>query len=147
MNTAVTKLTLILVAGLSLSGCAVFEGFSSQNISGKVLTSGEPEYEGDGCRPYNTFFQYFQDAQVTLTDSTGKILGVSRVERREDFEESPSLGTIEGDDCVFYFNIKDVVVDDSFYTVEFKLGQGQSGGQLSSTVSREDLTGGLVLSY
>lgn len=143
MNNLLPKLSLVLVAGLALAGCSGIGASSSQDISGKVVTAGDPEGD-DGCRPYDPFFQYFQGAEVVLRDSTGQILGVSTIAFRED---SPRLGTLEGDQCAFHFEIKDAAVEDSFYTIDFRLGQGQSGGQKSATVSLEQLTGDLVLNY
>ncbi len=149
-----SKLTLVLIAGVALSGCSGIGNSSSQDISGKILTQGEAKPgEGSGCRPHDLYMQYLgsSGAEVKISDSTGKVVGVSYIEPHGDTNAS-YFATLEGDkegifsQCAVYFDLKDVVVEDDFYTIQFNI-VGQQGGLRSVTVSRENLTGELVVNF
>lgn len=136
----------LVIAGsavlVAVAGCASASE-SGQPVSGKVLTQslvGGIFEDGDGCTAGEEIFLSFPGTQVTLKDSSGKILGVSNIELHPTAR--PKSGTQEGDDCAYYFTFDDVTVEDKFFTVEFGLTQ-----LLPSTVTLEELTSGLVLRY
>jgi hypothetical protein len=142
MKTFLARLFVVSMAMSALAGCAASD--PAQVVSGKVLTQAFVAVfdDGDPCEPAADVFTSFPGSQVTLKDSSGKILGVTNIELNDKAANPSRSGTQEGSDCAYYFTFEDVVVEDKFFTVEFGLSQ-----LTPATVTSEELTNGLVLNY
>jgi len=156
-------LGLLLLSALtfSLSGCAQeIETVETEETEEKEET--EETWQGSGAMSVNVLLMFDErDVQlpgdpcdgstdypdlgsgtsVTLRDSAGVIVGLSRLEGGtlvSGYVPKPEFTLMTTDDCAFKFQFVDVESDDKFFSVEVG-----SRGEVNTT--REDLELGLVV--